>query len=183
MRGGGGILLIGGGVFLLILGWTGKFQDVWNALTGGGSGGTSGGSNLPPPDKPSQPITCTKDSDCPNNWQCSSAASSTGGRVCIPKDSGGTGAMGCGAVCQKSETCVRKQGATRSDCVGNASLASPENGQCRESYVPCRDVYRQIDLCCNIAAGAGYGKVYDELPTGFVGLRRNPSAGFHSQVG
>lgn len=62
----GGILLIGVGVVLLNLGWTGRFSAVWDAITGGsggtdnggtpnGSGSGSNSSNVPPA------LNCGKD--------------------------------------------------------------------------------------------------------------------------
>ena len=91
MKGPGGILLIGVGVFVIALGWTGAYAKVYEVLTGNapsgdGSGGGGGGIDIGIPDQPKPPATndkaCQSDPHCPVGEKCF-------GGVCISTEEPG----------------------------------------------------------------------------------------------
>jgi hypothetical protein len=157
MRGGGGILLIGGGIFLLILGWTGKFQDVWNALTGGGSSGDGA--------KPGG----SEKTDSPAIEKGPPAKNCPQGRPrTFPE--GAVGIQTKQSQCCPGETLMYMPGETpQTQPDGIYLCTSPEHVDMAQS-----------NGWVKYPVGAGYGAVWDELPTGFIGLRKNPSARLHT---
>lgn len=142
MRGSpGGILLIGIGVFVLSLGWTGKFADVWNILKGGVPG-LPGSDTDTDGDGPDKTYVCDADSDCPQGMRCIGRAGE--GSHCLATEKPGPG-----DVCASGRQLVTVRSTMEKRCVIPADLAAMEGGKCRPGYVEVtRSTNQSSDLLC-----------------------------------
>lgn len=170
----GGILLIGAGVFLISLGFTGKFAEVWDVITNKVPG-MPGPDDLPspddlPPDHQPGPggQACQADPHCPPGMKCV-------GHVCTATEE-----PGGGGECATGRVLVTLMSNGAQKCVLRTDLVATEGGQCRNGYVlvnrPNADKTATA-LCLKTVRGAGASYAYAELPTGVLGLRLQPNVG------
>lgn len=164
MKGPGGILLIGVGVFVIALGWTGAYAKVYEVLTGNapsgdGSGGGGGGIDIGIPDQPKPPATndkaCQSDPHCPVGEKCF-------GGVCISTEEPGND-----NICGSGRELVSISSTGKKRCALSRDLASPEGGQCRPGYIQVARSTEQEStlLCWKRPTGAGESMRFVDFPS------------------
>lgn len=169
----GGILLIGVGVLLLSLGWTGRFAAVWDAIRGSSGGGKTGDETGEDTEEPSG-TECSDERDCPTGKSCRN------GRCVTPSNDGRI-------VCQGGTRRILIPSLGNMRCIRENQLASPENGSCRGDYTLGYEIVNQNNpddtskpVCVRSVSLVGGGEVidysYSEMPTGVIGLRYGPNA-------
>ncbi len=163
MKGPGGILLIGVGVFVIALGWTGAYAKVAEVLTGKLPGVDLPSVDLPTiPDQPKAPTTndkaCQSDPHCPVGEKCF-------GGVCVStQEPGNDNICGSGRELVTVSTTGKKQ------CALTRDLASPEGGKCRPGYIEVAKSTAQESalLCWKRPTGAGEAMRFVDFPSRFV---------------
>lgn len=161
----GGILLIGVGVFVLALGWTGKFAEIWQIFSGNLPGVPK--VDLPGPDdipdQPKGPTTksCQSDPQCPNGQKCL-------GGVCVATEKPGEN-----DVCAGGRQLITVISTTEKKCVLPSDLASLEGGYCRPGYVEVsRETSNSSELLCLKTVrqgGQSYAGLITDFPSRFHG--------------
>lgn len=162
-----GILFIGMGVFLLAMGFTGKLQEVWTALTSGVSLPT-GPDN--PMDTPQHPTpegghACQADPQCKPGYKCV-------GGICSSTEQPTEGDR-----CAPNRIKVRVQETNEIKCALQQDLKAinREGPTCSAGYVTV--IYESQQgtklYCWARITGAGEAMAYHELPTGVIGLRES----------
>jgi hypothetical protein len=160
MKGPGGILLIGVGVFVIALGWTGAYAKVAEVLTGKLPGVDLPTVDLPTiPDQPKAPTTndkaCQSDPHCPVGEKCF-------GGVCISTEEPGND-----NICGSGRELVSISSTGKKRCALSRDLASPEGGQCRPGYIQVARSTEQEStlLCWKRPTGAGESMRFVDFPS------------------
>ena len=191
MKGAGGVLLIAGAVLLLWLGWSGKYQQVWEAVTsplGGGDPPDDGGSGRPTdpggpcPDGrvrvlidgtesdcfPAADVRDQTDGKCPSGWR----GGTRGGKaVCVRMPATPTDPEKCAGPREIPETQVGidSDGPNRC-CSGESSYVHKESGRYK-CATRASDRRRLANLGYTPVVTGG-GEAWTERPTGVLGLRK-----------
>jgi hypothetical protein len=150
MKGGNGVLLLGAGVFLLILAWTGKFAEIWGVISG----------NLPenPVDVGSEVGKTIHDKIDEKIHEPEPGPPAK--TRCVILDAH-----------PDTKTTVLEDEMSAPD--GDPNI----NGGCRSGYLSGMQCQDGLHVCVKTVRGAGFGKyAYDERPTGRIGLRLMPYA-------
>ena len=189
MKSAGGVLLIAGAVVLLWLGWSGKYQQVWEAVTSplDGSDPPNDGERPTDPRGPCpggrvRVVIDGTESDCFNP---SDVRDATGGKcptgyrggtmdgkaVCVRMPSTPTGPEKCAGPRQIPETQVGiDSDGPNKCCSGEASYVHKESGRYK-CATRASDRKRLANLGYTPVVTGG-GEAWTERPTGVLGLRK-----------
>lgn len=125
MKSAGGVLLIAGAVVLLWLGWSGKYQQVWEAVTSPLDGSD------PPDDETDEPGSSPGPDD-------------DKGSAVDPDDA---------SSCKSDEAKFRRNANRRWVCVKRANLTPMRGGQCPAGYEP--GFSGSSVMCAKVSGGNG----------------------------
>lgn len=186
-----GILLIGAGLVVLYLGWSGKWADLVAAIFPGADDiPFPGPGNLD--NTPDKGANCNSTADCGNNETCQNGkcVKAPSNPPCQKNSDCPTGTTCNNGTCRDEFGCgpgtrhVKMDATGHEECILNSELASPEGGKCRTGYNMGILIEKgsRTQICVKSVRGAGaaentgfgnYSIV--QLPTGFFGTRYQPN--------